>query len=503
MKLSNQNVMRCLSTILLSFFLISGITSCQSPITPTEIPEATPTPIPEPTIVSAEGLGLENYSSPLTPPATEITFQVEVPSNTPADQSVYFVLRDEVTGLAINAQSYPMQNIENPGKESNLLYSLTLTFPMGSVLKYRYERQSESVPIAEHISDETPVRYRLYHVEGPGKVDDVVSRWTDTEFIDTPGRILGKVTDIDTGEPIPNLLVAAGGAQTLTSSDGSFLIDGLPPAIHNLVVLSMDGSYTTFQQGARVESESSTPAEISIKKAPLVNIAFVVQLPENTPPIVPIKIAGSLYQFGNTFANLSGGISSLSSNMPGLTSLPDGRYLANLELPAGADLQYKYTMGDGFWNAEHTVDGNFRLRQLIIPEQDSVVIDIVDSWQSDGNGPITFDITVPANTPPGETVSIQFNPLFGWTVPIPMWSLGNGRWAYILFSPLNLPGDLQYRFCRNGQCNRTDDIRTAGERSPGFVVAISEEGQTINDNIQTWSMLPNPIPITTIITPTT
>ncbi len=167
------------------------------------------------------------------------------------------------------------------------------------------------------------------------------------------------------------------------------------------------------------------------------------------------------------------------------------------------DLHYKYTLGDGFWNAEHAVDGKFQLRQLVVPETDTVVVDMVDTWRSGDQGILTFDITTPLNTPTNNTISIQFNPIYGWTVPLPMWSLGNGRWGYILFSPLNIPGDLQYRFCRNGQCNRADDIRTAGEFSPGFAISINDQPQLVKDEVPEWSMYPDDLAPTVIITPTT
>jgi len=43
-----------------------------------------------------------------------------------------------------------------------------------------------------------------------------------------------------------------------------------------------------------------------------------------------------------------------------------------------------------------------------------------------------------------------------------MWHLGEQRWAYILFSPLNVPGNISYRYCRAGQCGTADDIATPG-----------------------------------------
>jgi hypothetical protein len=444
------------------------LSSPSPPAQPTATTSSEPTPVPMPVI-----------------PKAEINFYVDVPENTPPDATIFLSVLDEVTGLALNAENYPMEpddDGENPG---SLRYALTLPMAMGSAVKYRYERQSGTARVIEHISDGRPVRYRLYHVEGPGTVQDVVSRWTDTRFDGPTSRIKGQVTDAETSAPLPGLLVMAGGAQAFTTSDGSFLIEGLPPGVHNLVVFAMDGSYRTFQQGARVAADSTTPAPVTLSPAPMVSVVFVVKLPGDTPPVVPVRLAGSLYQTGNSFANLSGGTSALAVNMPVMEPLPDGRYTITLSLPAGADLRYKYTLGDGFWNAEHTSSGGFQLRQVVVPEENVVVEDVVDTWHSGKQAPITFDLHVPENTPSEDTVSIQFNPLFGWTEPVPMWHLATDQWAYVLYSPLNLPGDLNYRYCRNGQCGRADAIMN-GEIGASQPVSISLQAQEIHDKIDGW-----------------
>jgi len=104
------------------------------------------------------------------------------------------------------------------------------------VIKYRYEREAEAIRVGEHSSDGSPVRYRLFYVTNPGTVQDIVSRWTDTEFEGQTGRIAGQAIDKNSGTPIPNLLITAGGHQVYSKSDGSFLIEGLPPGVHNLVL---------------------------------------------------------------------------------------------------------------------------------------------------------------------------------------------------------------------------------------------------------------------------
>jgi len=429
-------------------------------------------------------LPTSSASQPTPTPSTPLleamlTFRIQIPPNSPRQQPVSLDVLDEVTGLALNIEQHEMQVIDD------LVYEISLPLPIGATIKYRYSRQGP-YRAGEHTSNGYPVRYRMVYVDGPGVVQDLVSAWSDTPYQGLTGRIIGQVTDAQNGSPLANLLVTAGGYQTLTASNGSFLLEGLPPGTHNLVVYALDGSYQTFQQGARVAPESGTPAKIQLIAAPLVNVVFTVNVPPDTLSAIPIRLAGNLYQLGNTFADLSGGINTLASRMPVLTPLPDGRYSLALNLPAGADVQYKYTLGDGFWNAEHTLSGDFRLRRLIVPESTTIVQDTIDTWKTEpGGGSVFFDLATPANTPDIDFVSIQFNP-YGWTEPIPMWRLGQDHWAYVLYSPLDMLETLGYRYCRNDQCSSADDITTAGKDSTGRTLKVEGGDQSVNDTVDSW-----------------
>ncbi len=408
-----------------------------------------------------------------------VAFQVKVPGVTPRDDKIYLTILDEVTGLALNVQRHEMQS------EGEFIYSTSLPLPVGAIVKYRYSRQGELL-FDEHTSNSMPVRYRLYHVTSPGVVRDVVSAWSDMKFVGVTGRLAGRVLDSATGKPIPGLLVTAGGAQTSTDSGGSFLIEGLPPGTHNLVVYAHDGKYKTFQQGAVIAASSTTPATINVEAADLIKVQFFVTLPTDTLAGIPVRLAGNLLQLGNTFSDLAGGMSVLASRMPILQPLPDGRYSIELQLPEGAYIEYKYTLGDGFWNAEHDRNGRFRLRNFIVPHQDAIVVDQVDNWGSSvEDGSVLFDLTVPAETPVNDYISIQFNP-FGWTEPLPMWPLGNNRWVYLLYSPTNSGQKIFYRYCRNDQCASADDLRTPGIDAHGRSIEIIAERQTIRDRVENW-----------------
>ncbi|MGW8224254.1 MAG: carboxypeptidase regulatory-like domain-containing protein [Anaerolineales bacterium] len=414
-------------------------------------------------------------------PLSTITFQVEIPADTPSGQPILFSLLDEVTGLGLNISRKEMQQI------GDTTYAITLPFPLGANIKYRYARQGDFIA-EEHTTGQRPVRYRIYRVDGPGIVKDIVASWSDTVYAGPTGRIMGRITNQEDGLPVPNLLVLAGGAQTITSSTGDYLLEGLPPGLHNLVMYAFDGGFRTYQQGAVVAANSTTPANIQLTPAPLVKLIFSTTVPEGTLPAVPIRLAGNLYQLGNTFADLSGGMNTLASRMPTLNALPDGRYALEIELPAGAYLEYKYTLGDGFWNSEYTPQGGFRIRSMTVPEQDTVIQDTIDNWGEDFNsGPILFDLTTPPSTPNFDYVSIQFSP-FGWTEPIPMWKLGENHWVYMLYSPLTEQEEFTYRYCRNDQCGRADDQLTPGYNAQGRSLSIPDDGQTITstDRVEAW-----------------
>ncbi len=420
--------------------------------------------------------------TPTATPAAPVTFNVTLPSPLLPGETLYLSVVDEVTGLGLNPVNYTMQGMDT------LHYTLTLPFPVGSVVEYRYLRQS-ALPILEDDSSEKAVRYRLYAVSAPGTVQDIVSSWTDSLFAAPTGRIAGKVVNAADSSPLPNILIAVGGQQTLTDSTGAYVIEGLPAGTHNLVAYALDGSFQIFQQGATVVEDKTTPANISLVAASFVNVIFTVSVPDNTIANTPIRLAGNLYTLGNTYGDLAGGLSSVASRMPVLSPVGDGRYTLSLMLPAGADIRYKYTLGDGFWNAEHASDGAFVLRQLIVPAGQSVVQvqDIVSSWQAGTSSPILFEVTVPAETPVTDIISIQFNP-YGWTVPIPMWPMGNNRWTYQLYGPLNILTAFEYRYCRNDQCGLADDVQT-GPGRVGRPVSSSLAPQDLQDTVTDWMWL--------------
>ncbi len=455
------------------------------------------------TLLNIPGLGSststpDGSSGPTsTPiPAAAITFSVTLPAPLMAGETLNLSVVDEITGLGLNAVTYAMQGMDA------LHFTVSIPLPVNSVVKYRYVRQG-TIPFMEDDSFNKPVRYRMYAVTGPGTVDDIVAAWSDGNFSAPSGRVTGKVLDASDNVPIPNILIAVGGQQTITDSNGSFAVENLPVGTHNLVAYAVDGSYLTFQQGALIEAGQRTPVTLSLVPAQMVNVTFTLTAPPDTIQNAPIRLAGNLYQLGNTFGDLHGGLSMVASRMPVLAAQPDGTYSLSMLLPSGADIRYKYTMGDGFWNAEHNPDGTFVVRQLIIPDSRTPVQvkDAVQTWQAGASSPILFEASVPSTTPVSDTISIQLNP-YGWTEPIPMWPQGNNKWVYVLYSPLDMLGSFEYRYCRNDQCGIADDLQTSNGQ-PGRPITTSLAPQDLQDTVSSWNWLQSLPPSTLSEVPAT
>lgn len=427
--------------------------------------------------------------SPTPLVAAQTTFMVTLPEPLQANETLAIAVLDEVTGLSLNATQYPMT------ARDSLTYTATLPLPHNSVVKYRYIRRG-AAQVLEDTNLGAAIRYRMYYVAGPAEVWDVIADWGDKSYARPTGIVMGQITNVDTGSPLPNMLVTAGGMQSITDSMGRFELNGLPTGTQNLLVYGMDGMYQTFQQGASVADGQTTVVNLSVKSLPLVNVTFIVSVPDTTVPGAPVRIAGNILQLGNTFADLQGGVSTTTDRMPVMSLQTDGRYAVTIALPAGAHIQYKYTLGDGYWNAEHKADGTWNLRDFIVPAQDTTLEETALSWSS-GDSPILFEVSIPSVTPPGDIIYIQFN-TFGWMEPIPMWPLGNNRWAYKLYSPLNILGSFSYRYCRNGQCGSADDIQTAGAAPSGRQAATSVMGQDIQDTVGSWKWFENPEPVTLV-----
>ncbi|MBW6465062.1 MAG: hypothetical protein K0B06_00980 [Brevefilum sp.] len=415
----------------------------------------------------------DNISDLATPPVN-IQFQLELPEPVTDELNIVVEILDDVTGLLHNNKLIGME------KQTDQIYQTTLSVPSGSIIKYRYGKVEDTLT-PEILPGGEPVLYRLYHAQNNSTVSDILHTWQGDIFHGGTGKIIGTLLDNKSNQPIPDILVVAGGRRTFTDANGKYLIDGLGSGVHNIVFYAIDGQFRTYQQGALVEPGMTTPADVKLQPLPKVSVTFQV-IPPNDALGAPIYMAGNLVQLGNTFADLNGSMSVKPKRMPTLTPNADGTQSITLQLYQGTDLRYKFTLGDGYWNAEQNEAGGFRIRQLIVPSEDVTIDHTIRTWRTAGLEPITFSVSIPPETSPVDGKYIQFKAR-EWTEPIPLWPLGNGNYLHILFSPLDSTEPIPYRFCQNEDCVQASDM---GSLSFERQIEPSQNPQTINLTLDSW-----------------
>ena len=414
----------------------------------------------------------------LIPPSITVQFNLTLPSPLSSGEGIVLEILDEVTGLPYNIQQYLLSQV------TDLQYTTSLPFPTGSVVKYRYTKiGSGSNPEVTLSGNE--FRYRLLLVDDDLSVTDQVQFWQDSSQppdIET-GQLSGQILSAENNAPLADILVSAAGQLTLTDANGHFALDGIATGGQNIVFYALDGAYETFQQGAVVAANQVTPVNVSLSPRTPVEVTFYVT-PPNEAKGVPFYLAGNIIQLGNTFADLTGGMSVDSKRLPMVAQQDDGTYKITLSLYAGLDLRYKFTLGDGYWNAErNSISGGWQVRQLIVPDQDVALDVIIDSWRSTNSEPITFEIAIPTESNPGDEKFIQFNN-GRWTAPLPLWPLGNGNYLYILFSPMEQSVPIAYRFCRNENCR---DALNAEALVIDSSITPTDSTQSVQVTLEGWA----------------
>jgi hypothetical protein len=443
----------CIITVLgfLSGCALSIVPKTEKPI---ETPLTLPTRLEEPELVP-------------------VVFNAELRRSYSDETVIAIEVLDELSGLNRNINRYELTKIESNH------YAGTILLPYGEIVKYRYV---STFPISqpEAAADGNMVIYRMMTVAENTTIKDIIAGWPELPYEGDFGKLTGIISDQSTKQPLADILVTVAGYQTFTDATGRFDLDQIPIGTHNVSAVSIDGAYLSYQQEANVMADLSTPVVIALTPLPEVNVTFIVSAP-NEASGAPIRLAGNLYQLGNVYADLSNGRSSLASRMPILSRLDDGKYSLQIKLHAGNELVYRYTLGDGYLNAERDNDGTLVTRRIIIPNGDVTINDKVVSWRVAGLEPITIKVTVPEETPAEDSIYIQIQQET-WQQPLPMWPLGENQWMILLFMNWEAKQNAHYRICRNTECDLAYD-----EASYTAPIALADiTSNTSIHTVSTW-----------------
>lgn len=451
-------------SVLLIIFLLSGVfVSC--------IPENN---------LPLFSLFSKKILSPLSPNEVTVIFNAILPAALPGDHKIYLDLLDDLTGIPLNPYRYTMVS------DSSTHFHVRFTVRANSIIKYRYVLgDSSNSSTVETTSSAKPVHYRLFYTDKTTEVTDLIFSFDGFSSQSVNGRLQGLVTDSG-NRPLSDILISAGGKQTITSANGFFMIDGLPEGVHNFVAFSITGDFKPFQQGVLIAPNSTTPVNIQLETNRKVWITFSATA--NTPDDMPLLFFGEYYGMGNSYADLGGGINSPSFLGKRMEKYADGHYEISLQLPVDQVFHYKYSFGDGFWNSELNDKEHFNIREIRIPDADHKVEDSLINFSSSAYAPITFVLIDPSENQIDDR-SIQFNP-YEWMPPLAMQRIDEHVWQFTLTSPLKFLGNVLYRFCRNNQCDSASGF-LAGEPQDSYQsFSPSTTNQIITNTISTWTWMP-------------
>jgi hypothetical protein len=413
-------------------------------------------------------------------PAAGVRFVVQPPPGTPDDAELTLVLLDPVTDIDINAQRIPMDAVGDGH------WAVSLNQTVGSLLYYRYEK-SEPVEAIEVSAQGAPIDYRNTYVSGPGEIHEMIARWSGEPFQGETGRILGQIISADDSEPLSEMIVNAGGHLTFTDGEGRFRVDDLPPGLHTITAFSPTGHYKPHQQEALITANTTTPVKLGLESADPLVVTFQVTVPADTPEQAQLRLAGNVAQLGFRFNRSNYGSFQSVSQMPALVRVDPEHFLGVFTLYNGTNLQYKYTLGDGVWNAERSTNGAFVTRSVRLDTATPTLRDRVDTWSDNSGNAIRFEVAIPEWTPSGDTVAIQFK-VNSWRAPLPMWP-HEGLWTYHLFSPASFEQEIEYRFCRNMLCGIADEIGFSGPEASGRRLSQGLSGTLVQQVVEDWQWL--------------
>ncbi len=413
-------------------------------------------------------------------------FSVKVPDNTPPGDDVYVMIGsvDDVIGPTHVKLS----------SEGGDVYSGEVDLPVGGHVRYAYDRWDETGCCADtQITRESlftgdPVGYRSLIVpdtnESAGRmlVRDVVPQWNDLKAEFEQVGVSGRVVDSRSLEPVMDIDVTVGGVHVATDFDGRFVVPGIIPGVHRIVVTSVTGEYLMWMREVEVpETGLDLDVDISVRSVETVPVTFTVVLPNGTPPDAGVFVAGNLRQLGgrpsrpNTPAIASG------IGMPIMERSGDIATLS-LDLPIGAYVEYFYTLGSDA--SAEVLNHNRRFRNFIVGDFATQRNDAVASWGNEGWPLTTLRVEVPINTPEGVPVFFRDGPTYQ------MNRVGPHRWVTVIGS--HPPGtEYGYIISLGGDMYGADgspDADGTGRRE----ITIPDNSTEIAIKVSKWAHMPDP-----------
>ena len=384
-------------------------------------------------------------------PTATMTIQVQVPSNTPAGDTIW----------VFGGQLF---NIFTPRVTMSRV-SYAPFWPSGySIGPGLYQQQH-------------PLRELL--VTNGATISETVAAWADTAPLsDSTGTLTGTIAD-QMGSPLTGLWISAGPHQTFSDAGGDYQMQGVPAGPCTITVRSENGEFAAVNVSVNIAANGTTTQNIALTAQPMFAVTFNVTAPASTP------VGAIPHLFGDTYRL---GMIEIAGNSPDATRYIEMAPVAGLQwsytaqLGDGACLNYLYTLGDNILNFENKQGQAVIVTRTLCVSGPTTVNDTVATWRS----PTQVAVTLTATSPTGaeDTLYATADSGFG-SAPVKMWPTGPGTATYTLY--VNPNTTLRYGYIRNTDPDTGVEIIGMDSNPPPFrSVAVGSTDLKVNDTILAW-----------------
>ncbi len=435
--------------------------------------------------ISASSSIINRKDSNSTLPLKKVEFLVHVPNTTPSEDTINLVILPFWNWAEI--ERIPMTS------NGNGTWSASVDLEEGAITRYAYDRGYNEdfglLAMRERFSQDIQMLYRdLFVSPTTSSVEDTVAMWND--ILDTPatGTIIGTVKDAKTGELVMDATVSIGGVHIATNYDGSFSQSNVPVGNQRITVSTTLGDHKYAAQVVQVNADETSTVDFELEPAKKVVVTFNVKVPSDTPANARIWLTGNTFQMG-LYADPEPdyGFNRWSpSRQILMDEVSKNKFTTNVELYEGSYIQYVYTLaGYPDLGDEKTSEGENVLRSFIVSSKDETRDEDVATWRNSDQVAVTFNVTVPVNTP---SDAIVYMDVGGPSVA--MNKVSESQWTLTIYTYQG--NTISYRYFHSDAPMEMESF-TSDDPNAYRTVTTSDSDAAVNDTVEQWKWFPKAV----------
>jgi uncharacterized protein (TIGR03437 family) len=419
------------------------------------------------------------------PPTASMTIQVQVPSNTPAADTIW-VFGGQL--FNIFTPRVPMSRV--PGTTNT--WQAAISAPAGTIFRYYFARNNDYGKL-ETYAPFWPKGYSigagLYEQEAPlrellatngATISETVAAWADTPPLPgSTGALAGTIAD-KAGNPLTGLWISAGPHQTFSDAGGNYQMQGVPAGPCTITVRSENGEYAAVSIGVNIAANGTATQNITLTAQAMSAVTFNVTVPATTPAGAIPHLYGDTYRLG--MIELAAQRPLDTTRYIDMAPVAGQQWSFTAQLGNGACVNYLYTLGDNILNFENQPGQAVIVTRVVCVNGPTTVNDTVATWRS----PAQVAVTLTATTPTGAQDALYLTADTGFgSTSVKMSPTGPGAAAHTLY--VNPNTTLKYHYFRNTDPDTGVEIIGKDSNPPPYrSVAVGAADLKIIDTIQAW-----------------